>query len=445
MKSNATAKRPAKAKGAPRKVARAKTPRAAHAFDTIESAIAAIRAGEIVIVVDDADRENEGDLVMAAAKVTPEAINFISKHARGLICLSLSAKRLDELDLGPMVTRNTAKMGTPFTVSIDAVNGTTTGISAHDRAATIRAAIDPRTRPEDLARPGHIFPLRAAEEGVLRRAGHTEAAVDLARLAGLAPAGVLCEIMDEDGEMARVPTLRAFAKRFGLRLVTIQDLIAYRRGRERLIRRLVETVLPTRHGEFALTLYEDAIEGMHHVALTRGKWSPKEPVLVRVHSQCLTGDVFGSLRCDCGEQMDRALEAIDKEGRGVFLYMRQEGRGIGLALKLQAYKLQDGGADTVEANEQLGLPPDLRDYGIGAQILVDLGVRKIRLLTNNPRKIVGLDGHGLEVVERVPIEVPPRRENHRYLATKRDKLGHYLLKDELGRPPERTRTAKRRV
>lgn len=436
MKGSVAAKRPPRAE---RGRARARRERPGDAFDTIESAIDAIRAGEIVIVVDDADRENEGDLVMAAEKVTPDAINFISKYARGLICLSMSAKRLDELELGPMVTRNTAKMGTPFTVSIDAVSGTTTGISAHDRAATIRAAIDPHTRPEDLARPGHIFPLRAAEEGVLRRAGHTEAAVDLARLAGLAPAGVLCEIMDEDGGMARVPQLRAFAKKFHLRLVTIQDLIAFRRRRERLVRRLVETVLPTRHGEFSLTLYEDALEGMHHVALTRGSWREAEPVLVRVHSQCLTGDVFGSLRCDCGDQMGRALEAIDRAGKGVFLYMRQEGRGIGLANKLKAYKLQDGGADTVEANERLGLPPDLRDYGIGAQILVDLGVRKIRLLTNNPRKIVGLEGYGLEVVERVPIEVPPRRENRRYLTTKRDKLGHYLLKEDLGRPPDRAK------
>jgi 3,4-dihydroxy 2-butanone 4-phosphate synthase/GTP cyclohydrolase II len=409
-------------------------------LDSIEDAIAAIRRGEIVIVVDDADRENEGDFVMAAEKVSPDAINFIAKHARGLICLAMSGKRLDELDLGPMVARNTALMGTPFTVSIDAVHGTTSGISAHDRAVTILAAIDPDTKPEDLARPGHIFPLRAAEEGVLRRAGHTEAAVDLARLAGLTPAGVLCEIMDEDGRMARVPQLRAIAKRFRLRLITIRDLIAYRRRREQLVKRLVETALPTRHGEFKLTLYEDAIEGMHHVALTRGTWRADEPVLVRVHSQCLTGDVFGSLRCDCGDQMGRALETIAREGKGVFLYMRQEGRGIGLANKLMAYQLQDTGADTVEANEKLGLAPDLRDYGIGAQILVDLGVRKIRLLTNNPRKIVGLEGYGLEVVERVPIEVPARAENRRYLATKRDKLGHYLLKDELGRPERAPRS-----
>ncbi len=400
-------------------------------FDSITDAIEAIRAGRLVVVVDDAERENEGDLVMAAEKVTPEAINFIAKEARGLICLALPGRRLDELELGPMVSVNSAKMGTPFTVSIDAVRGTTTGISAHDRAVTIRAAIDPKTRPEDLARPGHIFPLRAADEGVLRRAGHTEASVDLARLAGLTPAGVLCEIMDEDGRMARVPRLLEFARRHGLRMITIADLIAYRRRREQLVKRLVQTPLPTRHGEFRLSLYEDAIEEMHHVALVRGAWRSDEPILVRVHSQCLTGDVFHSFRCDCGDQMEKSLEMIAREGKGVFLYMRQEGRGIGLAKKLEAYALQDRGLDTVEANETLGYAPDLRDYGIGAQILVDLGVRKMRLLTNNPKKIVGLEAYGLEVVERVPIEVPARPENRRYLKAKREKLGHYLLKDVL--------------
>ncbi len=422
-----------------------KSRRTRPAFDPIGEAIDAVRHGKMVVVVDDASRENEGDLVMAAEKVTPAAINFIAREARGLICLALPGRRLDELQLGPMVSRNTAKMGTAFSVSIDAVRGTTTGISAHDRAATILATIDPRTRPEDLARPGHIFPLRSAEEGVLRRAGHTEAAVDLARLAGLAPAGVLCEIMDEDGRMARVPKLIALARRHGLKMITIEDLIVYRRREEQLVRRLVDTPLPTRHGEFRLKLYEDSVEQMHHVALVRGTWRADEPILVRIHSQCLTGDVFGSLRCDCGDQMEKALEQIAAEGKGVFLYMRQEGRGIGLALKLEAYALQDRGMDTVEANERLGLPPDLRDYGIGAQILVDLGVRKMRLLTNNPKKIVGLEAYGLEIVERVPIEVPARPENEKYLRTKRDKLGHYLLKEDLGReaPVERERERER--
>jgi 3,4-dihydroxy 2-butanone 4-phosphate synthase/GTP cyclohydrolase II len=435
--------RPAKARAAGARPARGRAARAP--FDSIEDAIESIRRGKMVVVVDDAERENEGDLVMAAEKATPAAINFISKVARGLICLALPGRRLDELDLGPMVTRNTALAGTAFAVSIDAVRGTTTGISAPDRAATIRAAIDPSTRPEDLARPGHVFPLRAAEEGVLRRAGHTEAAVDLARLAGLTPAGVLCEIMDEDGRMARVPRLIELARHHRLKMITIADLIAYRRRREVLVRRLVTTPLPTRQGEFALHLYEDALEQMHHVALVRGAWTPGESILVRIHSQCLTGDVFGSLRCDCGDQMERALEMIARQGKGVFLYMRQEGRGIGLAQKLRAYQLQDSGMDTVEANARLGFGPDLRDYGIGAQILVDLGVRKMRLLTNNPKKIVGLEAYGLEIVERVPIEVPPRPENRRYLLTKRDKLGHILLKEDLGRAPEmeRRRPAKR--
>jgi len=407
-------------------------------FDTIEEAIEEIRQGRAVIVVDDEDRENEGDLVLAAAKATTESVNFLAKHARGLICAPATGERLDELELGPMVLDNTAPMQTAFSISVDYLHGMSTGISAEDRARTIRALADPAARPADFARPGHVFPLRAEMGGVLRRAGHTEAAVDLARLAGLFPAGVLCEIMDDDGRMARVPRLLKMAAEFSLKIVTIRELIAYRRRTEVLVQRTVETVLPTRHGEFSLYLYASLLENEHHVALVKGEVGSGDPVLVRVHSQCLTGDVFGSMRCDCGDQMDKSLEMIQEVGCGVFLYMRQEGRGIGLANKLKAYRLQDQGLDTVEANQELGFKPDLRDYGIGAQILVDLGVRKIRLLTNNPKKVVGLEAYGLSIVERVPIVVPPNAVNMDYLATKRTKLGH-LLDPESVTSPARVR------
>lgn len=396
-------------------------------FNTIEEATEDFRQGHIIIVVDDEGRENEGDFIMAAERVTPEKINFLAKHGRGLICVPMIGERLDELDICPMVNDNTERHNTYFTVSVDAKVNTTTGISAFDRTETVKALIDPETRPDDLARPGHIFPLRARDGGVLVRAGHTEAVIDLARLSGVYPAGVLCEIMDEDGSMARVPKLFEMAKKFNIIIITIKDLIEYRRRTEKLVRQIVATRLPTDYGTFTLKLYDSDMDHQHHVAIVKGDVGSGEPTLVRVHSQCLTGDIFGSLRCDCGEQLREALRMIEKEERGVVLYMRQEGRGIGLANKIKAYELQDRGKDTVEANEALGFKPDLRHYGVGAQILYDLGIRKIRLMTNNPKKIVGISGYGLEVVERVPIEVPPNKVNARYLATKRDKLGHLLL------------------
>ena len=402
-------------------------------FDSIEEALGDLRNGKLVVVVDDEDRENEGDLIGAAELVTPDTVNFMAREARGLMCVAITAERAAGLELPMMEARNTSLYATPFTVSVDARAGTTTGISAADRAATIRALAAPETAPADFARPGHIFPLRAQAGGVLRRAGHTEAAVDLARLAGLRPAGVLIEILDADGTMARVPALRAFADRHGLRLVTIKDLIAHRMRTETLVQQVVEVDLPTDLGEFSLAAYEEVLTGDVHLALTKGgPFSPAEPVLVRVHSQCVTGDIFGSARCDCGEQLAAAMAQIEREGRGVVLYMKQEGRGIGLLNKLRAYKLQEEGLDTVEANEALGFRPDHRDYGIGCQILRDLGARRLRLMTNNPTKRIGLSGFGLEVVEQVPIEVEAGAHNADYLRTKRDRMGHRLLLDSLG-------------
>lgn len=394
-------------------------------FSSIDEAIEDIAEGKMIIVVDDEERENEGDLVMAAQKVTPEAVNFMARFGRGLICLPLTPERARMLDLSLMVGRPGDQMETAFTVSIDSKESTT-GISAHERAHTIKMAVSQKVRPEDLVQPGHIFPLIAREGGVLRRPGHTEAAVDLARMAGLEPAGVICEIMKDDGTMARLPDLVEFARTHGLKIITIADLVRYRRQRENLVRGLVSTSLPTLWGEFTLHAYEDMLTGACHLALTLGEPWKEESPLVRVHSECLTGDVFGSMRCDCGQQLDMAMERIQKEGSGVLVYMRQEGRGIGLVNKLRAYQLQDEGLDTVEANQALGFPPDARDYGVGAQILADLGIKKLRLLTNNLRKYHGLSGYGLEIVERVAISVEPGHFNRKYLDTKRTRLGHIL-------------------
>ncbi len=395
-------------------------------FLTVEEAAAQIKAGRMIIVVDDADRENEGDIVFAAEKATAEMVNFAVKYARGILCAPVSHEIADKLGLKLLVTENTSRLGTPFTESVDVRKGTTTGVSAFDRARTYRALANPSAKTADFSRPGHVFPLRAVPGGVLRRAGHSEAAPDLCRIAGLRPAAACCEIMADDGRMMRLPELQRFAKQHGLGILTIHDLIEWRRHREQLVQRVVTVPLPTADGNFQMHLYESLLEGDHHVALVKGRISARKPALVRVHSQCLTGDVFGSCRCDCGPQMHAAMRAIEKRGSGVLLYLRQEGRGIGLANKLRAYALQDRGLDTVEANIQLGFPADLRDYGIGAQILADLGVRKIDLLTNNPRKVVGLEAYGLEITSRVPVQVKANRHNRRYLSTKRDKLGHLL-------------------
>src|SRR5436305_7113107 len=395
-------------------------------FSTIEQGIGGIRQGRMVVVCDGEDRENEGDLVMAAQFATPEAINFMAKEARGLICLALTGERCEQLGLRLMAAKNEAPLQTAFTVTIEAAEGVSTGISAHDRAHTVQVAIDPHSGPRDLVIPGHIFPLKARDGGVLERTGHTEASIDLARLAGLIPAGVICEVMKDDGSMARVPDLVGYCERHGLKMITVADLIAYRRRTERLVERIVSTNLPTAYGEFTAFGYRALIDEKHHVAMVKGEVSGKEDVLVRVHSECLTGDVFHSLRCDCGEQLESALAMIEREGQGVLLYLAQEGRGIGLLNKLRAYKLQEDGLDTVDANLKLGLPPDLRDYGIGAQILVDLGLSSIRILTNNPKKIIGMEGYGLSVTDQIPIQSIPNPHNEAYLQAKRDRLGHTL-------------------
>lgn len=400
-------------------------------LDRIEDAIAAIRDGKIIIVVDDEDRENEGDMICAAEKTTPEMVNFMTKEGRGLMCAPLTVERCAELGLTMMVGENTSIHTTPFTVSVDLLgNGCTTGISASDRAKTIQALVNPNTKPEDLGRPGHIFPLRAAEGGVIRRAGHTEAAIDFARLAGLQPAGVLIEVLNEDGTMARLPELRQMADRFGMVLVSIQDLIEYRLRTESLIRREIGVDMPTEWGHFDLIAFKQSNTGDTHLALVKGKWEPDEPVLVRVHSSCVTGDIFGSCRCDCGGQLHAAMQMVEREGKGVVVYMNQEGRGIGLINKLKAYKLQELGRDTVEANLELGLPMDARDYGVGAQILRDLDIHKVKLISNNPKKRAGLMGYGIEIVDTVPIEMPANPHNEGYLRTKRDKMGHAILKEE---------------
>jgi len=393
----------------------------------VEEALAAVKAGRLIIIVDDEDRENEGDLMVAAEKITPDIINFMSKYGRGLICLPLTKERLEQLQLPLMVQDNTARFQTAFTVSIDAKKAITTGISAYDRATTILTAIDPGTKPADLARPGHVFPLQAKEGGVLARTGQTEAAVDMARLAGLAPAAVICEIMNEDGTMARMPELEKVSLKHGIPILTIADLIKYRMKNECLVKKIDEAELPTKYGDFKIVVFEDIIHHENHIALIKGDIDRGEPLLVRAHSQCLTGDTFGSCRCDCGDQLHRAMEMIEKDGRGVILYiLHHEGRGIGLTNKIRAYAIQDKGVDTVEANRRLGFKPDQRDYGIGAQILVSLGVKKIRLITNNPRKFIGLAGYGLEIVDRVAIEIPPNMSNLQYLKTKKEKLGHIL-------------------
>jgi len=396
-------------------------------FAAIPEILEELRAGRMIILVDDEDRENEGDLTIAAEKVTPEIINFMATHARGLICLALTPERIEELQLPPMSPDNTSRFQTAFHVSIEAATGVTTGISAHDRARTIQVAVDPKSRPEDLVRPGHVFPLRAREGGVLVRTGQTEGSVDLARMAGLIPAGVICEIMNDDGTMARVPQLLEFAQQHNIKICSIQDIIEYRRRTERLVRRIAETRLPTEYGTFRLLAYETDIDDAHHLALVKGDIAAEKDILVRVHSECLTGDAFHSMRCDCGAQLHEALRMIEKEGCGVLVYMRQEGRGIGLANKIKAYALQDQGLDTVEANVHLGFDPDPREYGIGAQILVDLGVKRMRLMTNNPVKRAGLEGYGLHISGRVPIEIPPNKINEHYLRIKKEKMGHLIM------------------